>query len=224
MTRVRPLAAFVLLLLMAPAAAAATFKSSGTLKIAPTSRVLVLATDPTMQEVLSSDIAVARRPTAKKASDVTLTVTLIQRELTPDVTLDAVAPGVPAAANLIRAAGYHGLNRQPRAQQSPLPPDVQAYMHQGRPPSQPIVPSIQDIYRLSNPQGSGSALGLPRFANQQPYSSPLLGGQYDTAIVAHAVLSNGQGDLTVVAVAHPNDDLEQVKKEIAERIANAVLH
>ena len=50
------------------------------------------------------------------------------------------------------------------------------------------------------------------------------GRLYDSALIAHAVLSDGQGELTVVAVAHPGEDLHEVKKQLAERIANAVLH
>jgi hypothetical protein len=47
---------------------------------------------------------------------------------------------------------------------------------------------------------------------------------YDTALIAHAVLSDGKGEMTVVALAHPGEDLDAVRKQLAERIANVVLH
>jgi len=47
---------------------------------------------------------------------------------------------------------------------------------------------------------------------------------YDSAIVARAVLSDKRGDLTVLALVHPGEDVREVKKLIAERIANLLLH
>ena len=47
---------------------------------------------------------------------------------------------------------------------------------------------------------------------------------YDSAIVARAVLSEKRGELTMVALVHPGEDSRDVKKLIAERIANALLH
>ena len=47
---------------------------------------------------------------------------------------------------------------------------------------------------------------------------------YDTIFVARATAGNDSGALTVVAVAHPGFDAHEVRKLIAEEIANSVLH
>jgi hypothetical protein len=50
------------------------------------------------------------------------------------------------------------------------------------------------------------------------------GSIYDTVFVAHATAENVEGELTVVALAHPGFDAHEVRKLIAEEIANNVLH
>jgi hypothetical protein len=47
---------------------------------------------------------------------------------------------------------------------------------------------------------------------------------FDTVVVARASLAGFTDELTVVAVVHPGDDVNDAKKLIAEEIANAVLH
>ena len=47
---------------------------------------------------------------------------------------------------------------------------------------------------------------------------------YDTIFIARATAGNDSGALTVVAVAHPGFDAHEVRKLIAEEIANSVLH
>ena len=37
-------------------------------------------------------------------------------------------------------------------------------------------------------------------------------------------MSDKRGDLTVLALVHPGEDVREVKKLIAERIANLLLH
>ena len=47
---------------------------------------------------------------------------------------------------------------------------------------------------------------------------------FDQVVVARASLSGSPDELTVVAVVHPGDDVNDAKKLVAEEIANAVLH
>ena len=47
---------------------------------------------------------------------------------------------------------------------------------------------------------------------------------YETVIVARATLSSAPEEMTVVAVTGVGEDLREVKKRVAEEIANAVLH
>jgi hypothetical protein len=47
---------------------------------------------------------------------------------------------------------------------------------------------------------------------------------YQTVIVARVTLTGETGELTVVGVTQPGEDLHDAKKLIAENIANAVLH
>lgn len=47
---------------------------------------------------------------------------------------------------------------------------------------------------------------------------------YETAIVARVTLSGAPDEMTVVAVTHPGEDPREVKKLVAEEIANSVLH
>jgi hypothetical protein len=48
--------------------------------------------------------------------------------------------------------------------------------------------------------------------------------RYDSVVVARVTLGTTPEDMTVVAVAHPGEDLHEAKKLIAEEIANAILH
>lgn len=222
-------------MLVPSGALCATIKSAGALTAPPASSILALATDPTIQETLSDDFAAQRHPASKPGPSLTLTVTLVSRQLTPDLSPDAVAPGVRATAALLRAAGWVPLTDAAAAgptMQAPVSKSIQEYMSQGNglmgngmmtqgPPT-----TVQQIYQLSNPpSSSGGFTELPRYVGSQIYQPDTPGRTtYDTALVAHAVLSNGAGDFTVLAVVHPGDDLEATKKLIAERIANAILH
>lgn len=236
----RWLAILLMAVLVPSAALCATIKSAGALNAPPASSILALATDPTIQETLSDDFAAQRHPASKRGPNLTLTVTLVSRQLTPDLSPDAVAPGVRATAALLRAAGWVPLTDTAAASptmQGPVSKSIQEYMSQGNNlmgngmmgngmmgPGQPTT--VQQIYQLSNPPStSGTFTELPRYVGSQIYQpNTPAPTTYDTALVAHAVLSNGAGDFTVLAVVHPGDDLEATKKLIAERIANAILH
>jgi hypothetical protein len=231
---------FALLLVVAIAlpARAATLASSGTIDVASNTKVLVIATDPVLQEVLSDDFGVARRSkTTGGPKMLTLTVALIQRVLQPGISMMELAPGVPGVAKLVKAAGYlppsEGTNE-------PLTGDAAEYVAQGRPSTtaygngsmgnsyqrDPLTGQLNQLsaYSKGPPSAPDPRDPVNRAIDPPDYLKPHAESLYDTALIAHAVLSDGKGDMTVVAVAHPNEDLDTVKKQLAERIANAVLH
>jgi hypothetical protein len=47
---------------------------------------------------------------------------------------------------------------------------------------------------------------------------------YDTVVVARASVSGAPEEMTLVAITHPGEDIDNAKKHIAERIANSILH
>lgn len=222
---------------------AATLASTGQVSVPPDARVMVISTDPVMQEVLSEDFGVARRTKASGApKTLTLTVAVTQRVLQPQVSMIGLAPGVPHVAELLKTAGY-----KPPIQQTgePMTGDVAEYVAQGNPgaaaykgtasagnpPANPFQtnPARDQLDQLLPYAPGPPHAPDPRDPMNRPvpppdYLMPSPAKIYDTAVIAHAVLSDGKGEMTVVAVAHPNEDLHAVRKQLAERIANAVLH
>lgn len=230
------LLAVLLILCLGQFAAAANLASSGQLNVPADARLMVISTDFAMQQVLSEDFAVARRGkgAAVRPSMITLTVSVIQRVLEPTVSMISVAPGVPNVEQLLKTAGY-----RPPVEQTgeALTGDAAAYMAQGNPSvaayrgyqSSPSNPMANQFERMSPYAAGPPPPPDPRDPRNRPvpppdYLQPKASEIYDTAVIAHAVLSDGKGEMTVVAVAQPNEDLHAVKKQLAERIANAVLH
>jgi hypothetical protein len=230
---------WLLTICFAPPSRAATLASKGVLNVPSDTRVMVISTDPVLQQVLSEDFGVARRrKPAGGPKMLTLTVSLIQRVLQPGLSMIDLAPGVPGVGALVKAAGY-----QPPSEgtNDPLTGDAAEYVQQGNPsaaaynnnayqrnPLQPN-PVANQLDRLSAYAPGPPTAPDPRDPRYRPvappdYLQPQPAQVYDTAVIAHAVLSDGQGEMTAVAVAHPAEDIHAVKKQLAERIANAVLH
>jgi hypothetical protein len=197
--------------------------------------VLVIATDPVLQQVLSDDFSVARHSRSPGGPKMlTLTVAFTQRVLQPGISVMDLAPGVPGVAKLVKAAGYSLAEDS----NEPLTGDAAAYVAQGHPSTggygnnpnsgspyqtNPITGQFSG-YSPSPPTAPDPRDPLNRAIEPPDYLKPHPESLYDSALIAHAVLSDGKGEMTVVAVIHPNEDLRTVKKELAERIANAVLH
>lgn len=215
---------------------AATLASSGTIDVPSNTKVLVIATDPVLQQVLSDDFSVARRSKSPGGPKMlTLTVAFTQRVLQPGISTMELAPGVPGVAKLVKAAGYQSFSE---GTNEPLTGDAAAYVAQGHPSTTAYGNNLNsgNPYQRNPITGQFSAYSpgpptapdprdpLNRVTEPPDYLKPHPESLYDTALIAHAVLSDGKGDMTVVAVMHPNEDLRTVKKQLAERIANAVLH
>ena len=240
MFNVRRLRFLILLLAVCAAtpAHAATLASKGSLEVPSDTKVLVISTDPVLQQVLSEDFGVARRrkPVTGGPRMLTLTVAFMQRVLRPEISMLDLAPGVPGVAALVREAGY-----QPPSEATGdvLTGDAAEYVQQGRPSA---TGYSNPNSAASDPYGRSAVISQlagyspgpptapdPRDPLNRPSAPPdylqaRAASLYDTALIAHAVLSDGKGEMTVVAVAHPNEDLHAVRKQLAERIANAVLH
>jgi hypothetical protein len=191
---------------------------------------------------------------ASATSELTLTVMLTHRALEPGMSLNQVAPGNADAVALLRQAGVTPSPLPEQAAQdqdqesdpdaddtnaaegnSHAKSDVNSYEQQGRiqarsaPMSRPPLPLTQWPVPPATAQQRSA---IP--SDMQPYqrTSPLdearrereASAVYDTIFVARATAGSDSSELTVVAVAHPGFDAHEVRKLIAEEIANRVLH
>lgn len=205
---------------VAGTAMASELRSKGKLDVPADVSLVVVSTDPIVQRVLSEDIAAARRTAALDAKALTLTVTLNQRALRPDVSLADISPGDPEMAALLKAAGAKA---PALADTGSLRADPYAAVAEAQARNATETAS-QQLDRMSGYSQ------LPGFFSQYDAKKFLPSGTsgaddvYDSAIVARTVLSDGRGELAVVAVVHPGEDPREVRKLIAEKIANALLH
>jgi hypothetical protein len=115
--------------------------------------------------------------------------------------------------------------------------DVDTYEQQGHIAHQPTsmggaMPPLPITGWPVPPATAQQRSALPPYAQTYRGSNPLedprheheASDVYDTIFIAHATAGDANGELTVVAVAHPGFDTHEVRKLIAEEIANSVLH
>lgn len=116
--------------------------------------------------------------------------------------------------------------------------DVNSYQQQGRMEQRPTsmggsIPPLPMTNWPVPPATAQQRSAIPPYMQAyQPQDRPLDAARhereasdlYDTIFVARATAGNDSGALTVVAVAHPGFDAHEVRKLIAEEIANSVLH
>jgi hypothetical protein len=242
-----------LVISLVPALASAEIKSAGALDTPPGAAVMPFCTDSVVQQVLRDDIRAAKRwPDADAKSILTLTVTVSQQLLKPGVSLEQVAPGDPQVAALLKEAGgtpppigdtgnETDLAAVARAQElngmhventSPMQQFMDHIKQQASDPSQQPCNGPRDAtggcpQATPKPQpGSPDYTGdVSDYLHNAPGGpSRYVDKTYDTAVVARASLGGLPDELTVVAVVHPGDNVDDAKKTIAEQIANAVLH
>ncbi|HEX4211177.1 MAG TPA: hypothetical protein VHY56_12325, partial [Candidatus Binataceae bacterium] len=90
----------------AGSAGAVEIRHAGKLNVPLSTPLAVFSSDPTIMNVLSEDIEVARRGAAASAqTPVTITVNVAESPLKPGVTLNQIALGDPDVAQLMKAAG-----------------------------------------------------------------------------------------------------------------------
>lgn len=236
------------------ARAESAVRKAGNLTVPSDAVLMVFCSDPLIQQVLSQDFQVAKRAaSADTKAPRTLTVTVTQQALKPGVSLQQVAPGAPQVAALIKAAGVTPPPLGDTGNQSdtaavarqqaidhlrPLDSPMQQIMNQfqGHGDLGPPVPCGEEpnpqpgcLQPTPKPQpGSPGYTGdVQDYVQRTEPGNPFHHDDdkaYDTVIVARVTLSGSPDELTVVAVAHPGDDISDAKKLVGEEIANVVLH
>jgi hypothetical protein len=229
-------------------------KVGGKLEVPATAALGVIATDPVLQQVMSQDFQVAGRlASASATSELTLTVSLTHRVLEPGMSLKDVARGDSDAVALLEQAGVKPPPLQEDAA-PPQDGAPDAYDSTAAEGNSHTTSDVNSYERQGQIQQRGVPMGgpmpfprrgwpVPPATAQQrsaipPYMQQYQGGgpsddarhehdasaAYDTIFVARVTAGNDGSALTVVAAAHPGFDAREVRKLIAEEIANAVLH
>ncbi len=207
-------------LFAANGALASEIRTKGRLDVPVNQVLVVVSTDPVVQRVLSEDIAAAKRMSDREGKALTLTVTVNQRTLGPGVSLGDVAPGDPQVASLLSDAGAKAPALTDTGSSS-ADPYESAARAEARDPNESLAEQVKRASNYSQMPGFHPDYNAKNFLSGRTGDA---GGIYDSAIVARAVLSDKRGDLTVLALVHPGEDARAVKKLIAERIANLLLH
>lgn len=207
-------ASIATLLMAATVARAVQLKTLGHLSIPRTTPVIAICTDSVMQTVLTQDFRVARRPSSSSTAPVTITVTMHQQVMKPGVSAQDVAPGDPAAADLLEALGAAPMPLGDTGDQPTDPYEAVARMEALR-PEDPMMQQMREYQARNGSMGQPSG-GL--FHREDP------GKEYPTAIVARVTSSAQDGSLTVAALLNPGEDVRDAKELVAEEIANSVLH
>jgi hypothetical protein len=102
----------------------------------------------------------------------------------------------------------------------PLPCAAQSVARPGCPPVPQASPaatatrSIGDVQQYV--ERGKQAQSLFGFADNN--------NDYDTVVVVRASASGAPEEMTLVAISHPGEDIDDAKRHIAERIANSILH
>lgn len=205
---------------VAATAVASELRSKGKLDVSADVPLVVVSTDPIVQRVLSEDIAAARRTAAVETKALTLTVTLNQQTLRPGVSLADIAPGDPEVAALLKAAGAKAPALEDTGS-SRTDPYAAVAGTQARNATETATQQLDRMTGYSQLPGFFPQYDPKKFL---PSGNNDAGEIYDSAIVARTVLSEGHGELVVVAVVHPDEDPRELRKLIAEKIANALLH
>jgi len=210
-------AASWLALYAGPAVAGETnIRTRGKIDVSAEVPLVAVSTDPVVQRVLNDDFYAAKRgPGVAIKAPATLTVTLTERLLKPGVSLNEVAPGDPAVVALLRAAGANPPPLGDTGSARIDPYEAAARIENVRPED----PGMQNFRQQ---QAFDQSIGG---AGPATYAQELAENQsYDQVIIARVTVDSQRDRFTVVAVAHPGDDIRNVKRLVAEDIANAALH
>ena len=211
-----PPAALLAILAMVSVAGATQIKTLGRLSIPRATPVIAICTDSVMQTVLTQDFSVARRPVDSSTAPVTITVTMHEQVMKPGVSAQDVAPGDPAAADLLQALGVAPIPLGDSGDQPTDPYEAAARM-EALEPEDPMMQQMREYQARNNAMRQPGSGGL--FGGREDYSK-----EYPTAIIARVTSSAQDGSLTIAALLNPGEDVRDAKELIAEEIANDVLH
>jgi len=128
-------------------------------------------------------------------------------------------PGDTQSARLINSIANPRSSSEGFGPPIPIPCAAQTVARPGCPPAPQNSPAAVP---------SRSVGDVDQYVERRRQSQSLFGsGQnndYDTVVVARASISGAPEEMTLVAVSHPGEDVNDAKKHIAERIANSILH
>lgn len=104
----------------------------------------------------------------------------------------------------------------------PIPCAAQSVARPGCPP----VPQTSPAAAATATRSIGD---VQQYVERRKQAQSLFGSgddnsDYDTVVIARASVSGAPEEMTLVAVSHPGEDIDDAKKHIAERIANSILH
>ena len=101
----------------------------------------------------------------------------------------------------------------------PIPCSAQSVARPGCPPVPQTAPAATATRSIGDVQ---------QYVERRKQAQSLFGSgdknDYDTLVIARASVSGAPEEMTLVAVSHPNEDVNDAKKHIAEQIANSILH
>jgi hypothetical protein len=100
----------------------------------------------------------------------------------------------------------------------PLPCSAQSVARPGCPPAPQTSPDASATRSIGDVQQY-----VERKKQAQSLFSSGDNNDYDTVVIARASVSGTPDEMTLVAVSHPGEDVDDAKKHIAERIANSIL-
>jgi hypothetical protein len=101
----------------------------------------------------------------------------------------------------------------------PIPCAAQTVARPGCPPAPQTSPAAEPTRSIGDVQQY-----VERKQQAQSFFGSRENNDYDTVVVARASVSGAPEEMTLVAVSHPGEDVDDAKKHIAERIANSILH
>ncbi len=210
-------AALVALSVASAIAGETKVQTRGKIDVGVSSPLVAVSTDPVVQRVLNDDFYAARRAAAGGANGsnaATLTITLAEHVLKPGVSLNEIAPGDPGVVSMLRAAGAQPPPVADTGSAEADPYETAARLEATR-PDDPETQALREQQAFQQSLARGGPADAPESMQDQGY---------DRVLVARVTVNDRRDQFTVVAVAHPGDDMRDVKKLVAEEIANAALH
>jgi hypothetical protein len=152
--------------------------------------------------------------TGNQFDQVALARRMAARDYMPQDTLSARM--INSTAN---PSGYSGGFGEGFGPPIPLPCAAQSVASPGCPPAPQTTPAATATRSVGDVQ---------QYIERKTQSQSLFGSadsnDYDTVVIARASVSGAPEEMTLVAISHPGEDIGDVKKQIAERIANSILH
>jgi hypothetical protein len=128
-------------------------------------------------------------------------------------------PNDTQSARLINSIANPGEHSEGFGPPIPLPCSALTVARPGCPPVPEATPAATATKSIGDVQEY-----VERKKQTQGWFAGRQNNDYDTVVVARASVSGQAEEMTLVAISHPGEDINDAKKQIAERIANSILH